>query len=354
MSASQRTAKECSSRPPRLQPSPSLPNLRMRNMSLQPHLSRPQQNSHKPPSQLLAPSPAALSSKVSYKEEEPHPPNRSRNPSKNQHYLTPPLTPASSLKSDSTDPDSTDLNTPNDEVALPASHDITSGDNHLSRFLIIGNVPNDLSEDIIGPYFHALASSTNDLASSARSGSVVAQSDSTTDKVIQTIYYRFQESRAIVLAFYDSRDADRVRRLIGAKSSQPQYDLVGKGKQTISYDRQLGGPWEEALTCLFVVPDHFLKLLGQPATAVMTCTEGAFCISVDGMLAGRDHDRFGWSRIRSFVPVKLKSVLVKYGELKSFRLLEEDEDNCSQVCLSYYADELCGMSLHALCQSPLF
>lgn len=62
----------------------------------------------------------------------------------------------------------------------------------------------------------------------------------------------------------------------------------------------------------------------------MTRTEGAFCVSVSGMMTERDHNS-SWSRVRFFVPVKLKSVLAKYGELKSFRLLEEDEEKCHQV-----------------------
>lgn len=45
----------------------------------------------------------------------------------------------------------------------------------------------------------------------------------------------------------------------------------------------------------------------------------------------RDNNYSGWSRVRFFVPVKLKSVLAKYGELKSFRLLKEDEEKCNQV-----------------------
>lgn len=64
----------------------------------------------------------------------------------------------------------------------------------------------------------------------------------------------------------------------------------------------------------------------------MTHTEGAFCVSVGGMMPERDHNYSGWSRARFFVPVKLKSELSKYGELKSFRPLKEDEEKSNQVC----------------------
>ncbi|KAF9227252.1 hypothetical protein BS17DRAFT_455306 [Gyrodon lividus] len=137
MSASQRTTKECNSRPPRLQPSPSLPNLRARNMSSESHLTQSQTTLHKLSTHISSPSPADLSYKIPFKEGDLHPTKRSRQHSKNQHYLTPPLTPASSLKSDSTDPDSADLIVPSQEQAASASQNIAPRDVGQSRFLIV-------------------------------------------------------------------------------------------------------------------------------------------------------------------------------------------------------------------------
>lgn len=122
--------------------------------------------------------------------------------------------------------------------------------------LQIGNVPNDLSEDVIGPYFHSLAALPDD-SSLARPNS---QSASNTGNIIQTIYYRFQEKRAIILAFYDIRDAERVKRLIEANGSHPHYGSDVDDKQRPSYETTVGSPWVEALTCLFVTPDHFLQV----------------------------------------------------------------------------------------------
>lgn len=59
-------------------------------------------------------------------------------------------------------------------------------------------------------------------------------------------------------------------------------------------------------------------------------------------MAERDHNYSGWSRVRFFVPVKLKSVLAKYGELKSFQLLKEDEEKCNQVCFALRYIITCG------------
>jgi hypothetical protein len=120
----------------------------------------------------------------------------------------------------------------------------------------IGNVPNDLSEDVIGPYFHSLAALPDD-SSPAQANS---QSVLNTGNVIQTIYYRFQEKRAIVLAFYDIRDAERVKRLVEANGLHPHYGTDVDDEQRTSYGCAVGGPWVEALTCLFVAPDHFLQV----------------------------------------------------------------------------------------------
>ena len=191
----------------------------------------------------------------------------------------------------------------------------------------------------MGPYFHSLAALPDDSSPAQENSKSVLN----TGNVIQTIYYRFQEKRAIILAFYDIRDAERVKRLIEANGSCSHVD----DEKRTSYEGTVGSPWVNGLTCLFVAPDHFVQvgpsripycsalnlrqLLGQSASAAMTRTEGAFCVSVGGMMAERDHNYSGWSRVRFFVPVKLKSVLAKYGELKSFRLLKEDEEKYRQV-----------------------
>lgn len=120
----------------------------------------------------------------------------------------------------------------------------------------IGNVPNDLSEDVIGPYFHSLAALPDD-SSPAQANS---QSASNTGSAIQTIYYRFQEKRAIILAFYDIRDAERVKHLIEANGSHPHYGTDLDDEQRISHESTTGCPWVKALTCLFVAPDHFLQV----------------------------------------------------------------------------------------------
>lgn len=78
--------------------------------------------------------------------------------------------------------------------------------------------------------------------------------------MIQTIYYRFQEKRAIILAFYDIRDAERVKRIIEANSSRPRRASDIDDKQMSTYENTVGSLWMEGLTCLFVAPDHFQQV----------------------------------------------------------------------------------------------
>lgn len=63
------------------------------------------------------------------RQDDSHPP---RKPKRSQHYLTPPLTPSSSLKSDGTDLEPADPNASPDTALF--------GDVHQSRFLIASSV----------------------------------------------------------------------------------------------------------------------------------------------------------------------------------------------------------------------
>ncbi|KAG9316716.1 hypothetical protein JVU11DRAFT_2776 [Chiua virens] len=325
MTASLHPAPDTLPRPPRLQPSPSLPNLRARNVSSDAHLTRPQPTVHKSSSQMSSLTSAKLSSALAAKDGDLHPSKPYRQQPKNQHYLTPPLTPASSLRSDSTDPDSAGLSPPSNDHPSSPSQKSFSGDSVESRFLIIGNVPSDISEDVIGPHFHSLAAHPD--------ASPVARTNSEPGNIIQTIYYRFQEKRAIILAFYDIRDAERVKRLVETNGSR--HESKTDGERGV-----VGSPWVKELTCLFVAPDHILELLG--ASASVMHTEGTFCVSVSRIVAERDQNYSAWSRVRSLVPGKIKAVLEKYGELRSFRLLKEDEEKCNQLFIVEYYDSRAG------------
>ncbi|KIM69205.1 hypothetical protein SCLCIDRAFT_826441 [Scleroderma citrinum Foug A] len=159
-------AKGATSRSPRLQPSPSLPNLR-----------------------------------------------------KNQHYLTPPLTPSSSLKSDSTDPDAT--NTPADSTLL--------ADARQNRFLIIVDVPREISNDVVTQYLTSLEDTHSVSSESQREKPI-----STPHTAIQTINFRFRDKH--------------------------MHNVVDKGTQKTHCEGALSFSWKEGLTCPFVNPANFLKV----------------------------------------------------------------------------------------------
>jgi len=69
----------------------------------------------------------------------------------------------------------------------------------------------------------------------------------------------------------------------------------------------------------------------------MTQTEGAFFISVNDTSPIRD---FSASRIRTrtlfVIPVTVRSVLAKYGEVRAFNRINEDKESSTQASLSSF------------------
>ncbi|KAI6046079.1 hypothetical protein EDC04DRAFT_2631895 [Pisolithus marmoratus] len=243
MSASQHAPKEKITRPPRLQPSPSLPNLRGGDIPPVPSTTHLRPNPHKSMSHLSF---AATDSTSKAMPSGHHP----RKPSKPQHYLTPPLTPSSSLKSEVTNPESTDLTTfTQDQSTSPIP---AFGDAQQSRILI-ANVPSELPEDVITQYLCGLTASKSE-AYSAPSACQQVQVPSTTSTRIQNVDFRFRDKHVVVVAFYDVRDADKVNRLVAGNGWSCRSEICEKVKA--QSEKALGRPWQESLTCLFFNPSH--------------------------------------------------------------------------------------------------
>lgn len=246
-----------------------------------------------------------------------------RKPTAKSHYLTPPLTPSSSLQSDGTDHDSTD---PISDLT-PADSAPENNNNQHSRFLIIGNAPSDLSEDVIAQYFKSLSSPTitSPMARSMRRFST---------KPIQKIFRRSPENRDFIVAFYDVRDAERAKRVIESRASKRMQD----DSKAISSAQATGIAWQEALTCRLAETGHCTELLGALSPVFMTQTEGTFCISINDTSSTPD---FTASRTRRHfaIPVKIRSVLEKYGDVKAFNCVNvEDIESSTQIFLAEYFD----------------
>ncbi|KAI6125712.1 hypothetical protein EV401DRAFT_1060442 [Pisolithus croceorrhizus] len=244
MSASQNPPKDKISRPPRLQPSPSLPNLRGGNAPPVPSTTHFRPNPHRSMSHLSFAS-TDCTPKTMLRGDRP------RKSSKPQHYLTPPLTPSSSLKSESTNPESTDLTTSTQNQSTSAIP--TFGDVQQNRILIIGNVPRELPEDVITQYLCGLTASKSD-ACSAPSASQQVEGPCAADTRIQTVDFRFRDKHVVVVAFYDVRDADIVSHLVAGNGWSSQSKICGNVKALP--DKALGRPWQEGLTCRSVKPSH--------------------------------------------------------------------------------------------------
>ncbi|KAG2078801.1 hypothetical protein BDR04DRAFT_3716 [Suillus decipiens] len=314
MSLFERTTTECSTRPPRLQPSPSLPNLRPspRDMLTSRHVAPPQSSNLRNSASPIPPQPPTSNDTSRSK-------NYTRKPTATSHYLTPPLTPSSSLQSDGTDHESTDP-----AIPIPDLNSLTlvdsnpeSNSNQHSRFLIIGNAPSDLSEDVITQYFKSLSSPS---ITSPRMRSMRRFPS----KPIQSIFRRSPENRDFIVAFHDVRDAERAKRIIESRAR-----MQDDGK-TIP-NMQAGVAWQDALTCRLAETAHCVELLGT--SSFITPTEGAFCISVNDTSPAPD---FSASRTRRHfaIPVKIRSVLEKYGDVKAFNCINEDIENSTQASLS--------------------
>lgn len=328
MAASQNTPKDKISRPPRLQPSPSLPNLRGGNIPPVPSTAHFRPNPHRSMSHLSFAS-TDSTPKTMLRGDRP------RKSSKPQHYLTPPLTPSSSLKSESTNPESTDLTTSTQNQSTSTM--TTFGDVQRSRILIIGNVPSELPEDVITQYLCGLTASKSD-ACSAPSASQQAQGPSTADTTIQTVDFRFRDKHVVVVAFYDVRHADKVNRLVGGNGWSSPSKICGNVKAPSQ--KALGRPWQEDLTCRSVNPSHLHLLLGAPSPGIVTRTEGTFYVLVSDELSGRGNEPSASFASQGHVPfeVKLRNALSKYGDIRTFCPLEKKCDEDSQLFVIEYFD----------------
>ncbi|KAL4074137.1 hypothetical protein J3A83DRAFT_2680919 [Scleroderma citrinum] len=317
MSTTQDAAKGGNSRSPRLRSSPSLPNLRGRHASCHPPTTRRRPDSPK----------------LTLEDDDP---NHTWKPRINQHYLTPPLTPSSSLKSDSTDLESTDLNM---SAESHSSRTAVFGDAHQTRFLVIGNVPRDLSDDVIIQHLRCLTSSAEDTYL-VPSKIQVENPISTTQEAIQTIDFRFRDNHTVIVALYDVRSADKIKRSIESVRLHLQHDAINKGPQKTHCESALRTSWKEKLTCTSVCPDRFIKLVGESAPETMTRTEGTFCVSVsevsDG--CGNASSSSFTALARTPLQTKVRDILSKYGDIKVFHTLNGSDENHSQGFIVEYFD----------------
>ncbi|KAG1737627.1 hypothetical protein EDB19DRAFT_942309 [Suillus lakei] len=324
MSLFERTTRECSTRPPRLQPSPSLPNLRPspREMVISHHVAPPQSSNLRNSASPIPPQPSTSKDPSRSK-------THSRKATATSHYLTPPLTPSSSLQSDSTDHESADLSIPIADIKGLTLADSSPECNQHSRFLIIGNAPGDLSEDVIAQYFKSISSPS---VTNPRARAMPSATRRFPSKPIQRIFRRSPENRDFIVAFFDVRDAERAKRIIESRSSKRMQD---DGTKAIPSAQATGVAWQEALTCCLAETGHCAELLGALSPVVMTQTEGSFCISVNDTSPTRDFSR---TRRHFSIPVRIRSELEKYGDVKTFNPINEDIESSTQIFLVEYFD----------------
>ncbi|KII92079.1 hypothetical protein PLICRDRAFT_172222 [Plicaturopsis crispa FD-325 SS-3] len=305
--------------PPRLQHSPSLPNLWLppHYGPIPPHLAerslkdltRPRTppsltsesgsssssplkstvvSSGEPASNSCSEAPSLSSTKKSHQQHKLH----KHSLSHAHNLLTPPLTPSSSLRSGSS------RGTSNNEPEEVKSDDASGAEKEVedefpaSRFLLIRNVPKEMPTDalkraIFAALPHTVLSPPDASVralSSTFSALDIAEGSSrsrpariaTADDAIKGMYVTLQREHGIVvLAFYDLLVAGRAKRAIERAVDH------GADHEDSEYRRAVGNEGaspEKRLLCEFISPDKLSELIGQ--SKFVTETEGHFRVSV--------------------------------------------------------------------------
>ncbi|KAF8633336.1 hypothetical protein AX17_004508 [Amanita inopinata Kibby_2008] len=247
--------------------------------------------------------------------------------------LTPPLTPSSSIatRSDS-------VGTRGSDTQATSSVEEAESEVEASRFLLVSNVARHIHPDILRA---AVISSLRDekiksLSQGNGDVSPVPQIKKTLPgDIIKGIFVRCQESHGIVmLAFYDVRHAKLVKALLSVRTAGLLAECVGN-----SSSDEDAKAW---LSCRFVTADELVNTIGN--STFLASTDGTFYLTVEsedreGSLdakAVESADGMGpEGRVALQVPhvdmkdeprkfnlPMLKKYLESFGDIKSFSPIE--------------------------------
>ncbi|KAG7439993.1 uncharacterized protein BT62DRAFT_938424 [Guyanagaster necrorhizus] len=299
--------------PPRLQHSPSLPNIWFPPHSgpLPPKLNAiPRHNLHLPAT------PPALATSFSLPRSPiltDTPNTKHARPHVHSKLLTPPLTPSSSIRTaDSLD----DATTPRQR----ANPDAT-------RFLLISNISRTVKTETLSELFSSYlsAETLGRLPGESRSPANDRQSErqsSTfknvpiTDSPIKGVFVRYVQSKGIViLAFFDVRHAEAAHTLLATRTT----DLL---------DVCADDSW---FRCRYLTPNQTVQLTGD--SNFLKAVSAALYISVQGV-----DEQDDTSRKRLVDVDTLLQLLESFGTIRSVDLVDSLNDD---LCFKYYHIEYC-------------
>ncbi|KAK2463211.1 hypothetical protein APHAL10511_004866 [Amanita phalloides] len=184
--------------------------------------------------------------------------------------LTPPLTPSSSIvtRSDS-------VGTRDNDTQATSSAEEGESESEAGRFLLVSNVARRVHPDILRT---AIIASLRDARIGASpeenfySLPVKKLSSSPVEDIVKGIFVRRQESHGIImLAFYDVRYARFAKSVLSVRTSGVLADCVDKNLS--------GGEAHAWLTCRFITAEELIKTIGN--SAFLASTYGIFYIIVE-------------------------------------------------------------------------
>ncbi|KAJ7497388.1 hypothetical protein FB451DRAFT_229968 [Mycena latifolia] len=230
--------------------------------------------------------------------------------------LTPPLTPSSSIRTagsiDSSVAESAlgnlQLGTREDDIGF------TDPDTISTRFLLIRNVSRKVTSDVL--QFEILRS----LASPKSTGSRAPVSNPHFPVIdtIKGVLLRYHESHGIaILAFYDVRQAKSAQALLSTPTIETLAECVG---EECKFAGQRG--W---LDCAFVTAGDLAQMVGK--SSFLLETNGSFLFAVEVKKANPSDG--SESTTREINIATLINVLKAYGELRSFSLAQEENQQTS-------------------------
>ncbi|KAF8070530.1 hypothetical protein FPV67DRAFT_1025632 [Lyophyllum atratum] len=198
--------------------------------------------------------------------------------------LTPPLTPSSSLRT-TTSVDSAG-NTGATSEAIQETH-LNEADYQSTRFLLLSNISRKIRHDILRTSIvGSLTSLRVDASDTSNSLSVPAsgiQVGPLTEDSIKGVFLRRQQSDGMaMLAFFDVRHAEVAKQIISAPTTGPLSHCVG---DDIREDGTRA--W---ITCQFITAEELVKVIGN--SPFLASTDGSFYLAVEAKgMGGHDHGR---------------------------------------------------------------
>ncbi|KAF8236469.1 hypothetical protein L208DRAFT_1375985 [Tricholoma matsutake] len=198
--------------------------------------------------------------------------------------LTPPLTPSSSLRT-ATSIDSASAVEPLNDADTSSEPHGDDANHESTRFLLVGNISSQASSEALrSAIIDALTSTNSEPSEHPNTLSVPttgAQPGFLNNESIKGVFVRCQKSHGIVmLAFFDPRHAARAKEILSLPSTGPLADCVS---DELAEDGS--EPW---IFCEFISAEKLAEIIGP--SAFLASTDGSFSLVAEGREAATEYD----------------------------------------------------------------